>query len=156
MFEPSPPEGLYEVDIGMNGGIGDIMAFADVDSDKFTDIITVNGGEIELHLFDNYYKKFVRGHVIDIPGCSTIHNIVVGRSSDYLRLFVTCGGGMLRFVDRESVSKEAGIEDFSWVVSPLELSMDASSQPFITDLNGDFLEDIMFNEAGSTDIMVAF
>jgi hypothetical protein len=127
MFEPTPPEGLYEVDIGMNGGQGDIMTFADVDSDKFTDIITVNGGEVELHLFDNYYKKFVHAHSIDVPGCSQIHNIVVGRSSSFLRLFVTCASGVVHFVDRESVSKEAGIEDFQWVVSGTDLTIDAGS-----------------------------
>lgn len=34
--------GLYDVDIGFSGeDNGDLMAFADVDSDKFTDIITV-------------------------------------------------------------------------------------------------------------------
>jgi len=132
------------------------MTFADVDSDKFTDIITVNGGEIELHLFDNYYKKFVHAHTIDVPGCSQIHNIVVGRSSSYLRLFVTCASGMVHFVDRESISKEAGLEDFVWVVSETYLTIDAGSQPFITDLNGDYLEDIMFNQPGSSDIMIAF
>ncbi len=45
--------GLYEVDIGFSseGGNGDIMAFADVDSNKFTDMITLNqeGNAIELH-----------------------------------------------------------------------------------------------------------
>ena len=93
---------------------GDLMAFADVDSDKFTDMITVpqSSNNIELHLFDPFYKKFVHAKTIEVPGCSSIHNIVVGRSSMYLRLFVTCSGGsgtIVRFVDRVSEAREAGI-----------------------------------------------
>ena len=115
--------GLYEVDIGFSpeGGYGDILAFADVDSDKFTDMITLNqaGNAIELHLFDSYYKKFVHSNTISVTGCYSIRNIVVGRSATHLRMFVTCEGSagtMVRFVDRISHAKEAGLEDYTWLV----------------------------------------
>ena len=50
--------GLYEVDIGFAGqDQGDFMAFADVNADKYTDILTVRdqGNEIQLHLYDPFY-----------------------------------------------------------------------------------------------------
>lgn len=144
--------GLYEVDIGFSASEdnGDIMAFGDVDSDKYTDILTVSqhGGSIEIHLFDPFYKKFVHAKTIDVPGCSAIRNIFVGRSSKYLRLFVTCSGGsgtIVRFIDRVSQGREAGIEDFSWRVDQTVITIQEDSQPFIADINGDFLEDVMYN-----------
>ena len=110
---------MYEVDIGFSEGVdnGDLMAFADVDSDKYTDIITTAqyGGVIQFHLFDPYYKKFVYAKSIEVTGCSRITNIVVGRSPANMRLFVTCSGGsgtIVRFVDRWNDKKEAGIEDY--------------------------------------------
>ena len=50
--------GLYEVDIGFGGqDQGDFMAFADVNADKYTDILTVmdQGNEIQFHLYDPFY-----------------------------------------------------------------------------------------------------
>ena len=90
------------------------MAFADINADKYTDILTVldEGNQIQIHLFDPFYKKFVHSGNIDVVGCSEIHNIVVGRSLKHLRLFVTCSGGsgtIVRFIDRVDGSSEAGI-----------------------------------------------
>ena len=62
----------------------------------------------------------------------------------------------MKFVDRKGEKKETGIDDFSWVVSEQYITIESNSQPFITDLNGDFLEDVMFNQPGSSDIMIAF
>ena len=50
--------GLYEVDIGFDGqDQGDFMAFADVNADKYTDILTVmdQSNEIQFHLYDPFY-----------------------------------------------------------------------------------------------------
>lgn len=62
MFWEEPKEGLYEIDVGLNAtdasGSGHIMAFADLNSDKYTDIITVNEAgdnglaSFNIHLFD--------------------------------------------------------------------------------------------------------
>ena len=62
MFWEEPKEGLYEIDVGLNAtdvqGTGHIMAFADLNSDKYTDIITVNEpgknglASFNIHLFD--------------------------------------------------------------------------------------------------------
>ena len=46
------------MDIGFAGqDQGDFMAFADVNADKYTDILTVRdqGNEIQLHLYDPFY-----------------------------------------------------------------------------------------------------
>ena len=149
------------MDIGFSDDTGDVMAFADLDSDKFTDIITVPQGSnnLELHLFDPFYKKFIHANTIEVSGCGSIHNIVVGRSVQYLRLFVTCSGGagtIVRFIDRIGVGKEAGIEDFSWNINSNIITIETDTQPFIADINGDFLEDVVFNQPGQSDIMVAF
>ena len=48
------------------------MAFADINADKYTDILTVldEGNQIQIHLFDPFYKKFVHSGSIDVAGCS--------------------------------------------------------------------------------------
>ena len=54
-----------------------------------------------------------------MTGCYSIRNIVVGRSAQHLRMFVTCEGSagtIVRFVDRISHTKEAGLEDYTWLV----------------------------------------
>lgn len=57
--------GLYEVDVGlrlMEGETGShLMAFADINNDKYTDIITVNEEKslFTIHLFDTLHNMFV-------------------------------------------------------------------------------------------------
>jgi len=63
-------------------------------------------------------------------------------------MFVTCSSGTVKFVDRTGEKKETGGDDFAWVVSALSIQIVTNSQPFIADLNGDFLEDVMFNQPG--------
>jgi len=68
MFWEEPKEGLYEIDVGLNAtdkaGSGHIMAFADLNSDKYTDIITVNEpgkngtASFSVHLFDTSKQAF--------------------------------------------------------------------------------------------------
>ena len=43
IFESSPPEGLYNVDIGVGDiyDFGHLHTFADMNADKYTDIVTV-------------------------------------------------------------------------------------------------------------------
>ena len=137
------------------------MAFADLDSDKFTDMITVpqSSNNLELHLFDPFYKRFIHAKTIEVSGCGSIRNVVVGRSVQYLRIFVTCSGGsgtIVRFVDRVGIGKETAMEEFSWNINPSIITIETDSQPFIADINGDFLEDVVFNQPGQSDIMVAF
>ena len=108
------------------------MAFADVNADKYTDMLTVRdqGSEIQLHLFDPFYKKFVHSGNIEVSGCSSIYNIVVGRSVKHLRLFVTCSGGsgtIVRFVDRIDGSSEAGIQDYRWEIDSNAINIAADT-----------------------------
>ena len=96
-----------------------------------------------------------------------IRNVVVGRSSTAMRLFVTCsatnGSTVVKLVDRVvMVHKAVGIEESAqtevvFVTVPFTLKIETDSQPFIADLNGDFLEDILYTESGtSASIMVAY
>ena len=71
-------------------------------------------------------------------------------------MFVTCGSGTVKIVDRTGEKQENGGNDFAWGVSALSITIESNSQPFIADLNGDFIEDVMFNQPGQTDIMIAF
>jgi len=55
MFWDEPPEGLFEVDVGFSTLVNEhLLAFADVNSDKYTDIITLgeNGKSFSIHLFN--------------------------------------------------------------------------------------------------------
>jgi hypothetical protein len=104
------PTGLYEVDVGLKTDDGDqgshIMVFADINNDKYTDIITVNSAKsaFTVHIFDvtknmfNFQKTFKAGD------CVKITNIAAGRSVDKLRLFITCqdvkGGTQMKFLDK--------------------------------------------------------
>ena len=51
----------------------------------------------------------------------------------------------MRFVDRIDGSSEAGIQDFKWEIDSNAINIASDTQPFVGDINGDFLEDIMFN-----------
>lgn len=43
MFWDEPPEGLFEVDVGLQNLTNQhLMVFADLNSDKYTDIITLD------------------------------------------------------------------------------------------------------------------
>lgn len=89
--------GLYEVDVGLrqpSAGLSglNIMAYEDMNGDKYTDIITVNDAKTEftMHLFEPAKKMFLFQKTVKPIGCSKIVNIVVGRSVDRVRIFVTC------------------------------------------------------------------
>ena len=59
-----PPEGMFEVNTGLYSGTGledqKLMQFADINSDMFTDIITVdkNFKTIIIHIFDSATNNF--------------------------------------------------------------------------------------------------
>lgn len=77
----------------MEGETGNhLMAFTDINNDKYTDIITVNEEKslFTVHLFDTLHNMFVLQKSFRPSDCSKITNIAVGRSVDKLRLFVTC------------------------------------------------------------------
>jgi len=91
---------------------------------------------MQIHLFDPLKNQFWPGQFVPTQDCSKITNVVVGRASTRMRLFVTCeqektGNTILKFFD-----KLKGVE-FVEVASFLTILH--GSQPFIVDLNGDFL-----------------
>ena len=69
------------------------MAFADLNSDKYTDIVTVSDSRssFTVHFFEPLKKMFVYQKTVKPnKDCQKIINLVVGRSVDRLRLFFTC------------------------------------------------------------------
>ena len=68
------------------------MAFSDINNDKYTDIITVNDARttFTVHIFDVLRNMFLLQKTFRPDNCAKITNIVVGRSIDRLRLFLTC------------------------------------------------------------------
>jgi hypothetical protein len=68
------------------------MAFADMNIDKYTDIITTNDARttFTVHIFDPQRNMFLYQKTFRPTDCNKINNIAVGRSVDTLRLFITC------------------------------------------------------------------
>ena len=70
-----------------------IMQFADINADMFTDIIAIDKDKrkVIIHIFDpsssNYTQKVT---FTPIEDCNEITNIGVGRSAQTFRLFITC------------------------------------------------------------------
>lgn len=151
--------GLYEVDSGLNPiddddeKFGHIMAYADLNSDTFTDIITLSEDARSLNMFyfspDNL--KFYLGNELKTNDCSKIINVAVGRSPSHLRVFVTCettgGDTKVHFYDRT---------DKGYDESNHPIKIESNSHPWIADLNGDFLEDVMYTDPSSNKIKIAF
>jgi hypothetical protein len=88
--------GLYEVDVGLkseDGTIGDyIMLFADLNNDRYTDVITLNDAKtiFTIHLFDPIKNLFSSKKSFKPIDCLKITNIAAGRQVEKLRLFLTC------------------------------------------------------------------
>ena len=102
------------------------------------------------------WKKFT------VAGCDAIRAITVGRSALTMRIFVTCtyqGTTVVKLVDRVKVASHSVStteEDIEFHTLPYSLKIELDSQPFVGDLNGDYLDDIMFTEPGATSqVMVA-
>ncbi len=78
-----------------------MSSFADINNDRYTDIITINEQKttFTIHLFEPLKKMFVFSKTYKPSDCAKITNVAVGRSIDKVRLFVTCqtytssGGG---------------------------------------------------------------
>lgn len=93
MFWDEPPEGLFEVDVGLQNLTNQhLMAFADLNSDKYTDVITLSqdASSFSIFLFNQRKSRFELSRTIQPTDCQQITNIVVGRSIATMRLFVTC------------------------------------------------------------------
>lgn len=69
-----------------------LMAFADLNNDRYTDIVTVNEAKtlFTVHLYEPLKKMFMYQKSFKPSDCSKITNIAAGRSVDRIRLFVTC------------------------------------------------------------------
>lgn len=96
---------MFEVDVGLLGsGLyknGDqeidlkgqnIMQFADVNADMFTDIIAVDKSRkyVIIHFFDPITSNYTQKVFFKPTDCNVITNIADGRSAQTYRLFITC------------------------------------------------------------------
>lgn len=95
---------MFEVDIGLGTGSAstspasidlqeqELMQFADINADMFTDIITVDKSRQRLiiHIFDATTSNYTQKTIFPVHDCRTIQNVAVGRSDRTLRLFITC------------------------------------------------------------------
>lgn len=107
IFDNLPPEGLYNVDIGLSDihDFGHLQIFADMNSDKYTDLVTVIGesNTIQISTYDNLTKLFSPWMMFQVEGCDAVRGITVGRSTHTMRMFVTCshsGSTYVKIVDR--------------------------------------------------------
>ena len=70
-----------------------------------------------------------------------------------MRVFITCSDGshtLIKLVDRFVVKHSLTEDTFEFRTLPYTQRIETDSQPFIGDLNGDFLDDMMFTEAGAS------
>ena len=96
---------MFEVDVGLLGsGLyknGDqeidlkgqnIMQFADVNADMFTDIIAVDKSRkyVIIHFFDPITSNYTQKVFFKPTDCNVITNVADGRSAQTYRLFITC------------------------------------------------------------------
>ena len=84
------------MDVGLRSTEGDhgghLSSFADLNNDRYTDIITINEQKttFTIHLFEPTKKMFIFSKTYKPSDCAKITNIAVGRSIDKARLFITC------------------------------------------------------------------
>jgi len=152
------------VDIGIkqDKDFGQLLTFADLNSDKYADMVTLTNdlSTLQIHIFDDLKQKFTFWKEIDVDGCQKIYNLVAGRSVSQLRLFITCTNGagktVIKVVDRKEIKLSTGEDDYEFYTPRFQLQIEQDSQPFIGDLNGDFLEDILYTDPSSMGLQVAF
>ena len=83
-----------------------LVQFADITSDMFTDIITVDktGKNIIIHIFDAMSSNYSQKISFQPEGCAAITSVAVGRGPNTLRLFVSCttsaGKNIIKLYDR--------------------------------------------------------
>ena len=73
MFDESPPEGLYNVDVGLQtNDFGHLVAFFDLNSDKFSDMVTLTNGlsTIQINTYDSFEMNFKPWKNITVDGCN--------------------------------------------------------------------------------------
>ena len=73
MFWDEPPEGLFEVDVGFqNLNNEHLMVFADLNADKYTDVITldaVSSQAFSIYLFSKHNLTFEFWRKVEPENC---------------------------------------------------------------------------------------
>lgn len=129
-----------------------IVAVGDMDADKYTDIVTINQDRsaFRVFLYDSRNKQFIYGEK-EFPTECIIANIQTIKTTP------TNGGLLVTCLKPESIMKvyiyDVEIHDFVEDESR-RTPIKKGNQPFITDLNGDFYPDVLYQDDEA--IKVAF
>lgn len=154
IFWEKDRQGMVELDLFFSNVTDSllIVAVSDMDGDKYTDIITINQDRsaFRVFLYDNKSKRYVFGER-EFPVNCIIANIQSIKTTDK-------NGGLLVTCSKpESVMKvfvyDDDIHDFT-EDEERRVTIKRGSQPFITDLNGDFYPDVLYQDDEA--IKVAF
>ena len=119
--------------MGEMSDFGHLQTFADMNSDKYTDMVTVNGGnQVFIHAYDRQVKMFKPWKDFVVDTCQEIRSITVGRSSQLMRIFVTCSsssGTIVKLVDRipSETKTKAGETEYTFQTLQWSLKIENDS-----------------------------
>lgn len=137
-------QGMVELDLFFSNVTDSMMivAVADMNGDKFTDIITVNQerSAFRVFLYNNHLKEFVFGER-EFPVNCIIANIQTIKTSN------KNAGLLVTWSKPESIIKtfkyDDDIHDFTELVDK-RIRIQRGNQPFIADFDGDFFPDLLY------------
>lgn len=146
IFWEKDQQGMVELDLFFSNVTNSllIVAVGDMDGDKYTDVITVNQerSAFRVFLYNSKSKRFVFGER-EFPTECIINNIqTIKTTAENGGLLVTCS-------KPQSIMKvyiyDDDIHDFTEDVAK-RTKIKRGNQPFITDFNGDFYPDILYQD----------
>lgn len=154
IFWEKDQQGMVELDLFFSNVTESmlIVAVGDMDGDKYTDVITINQerNAFRVFLYNSKSKRFVFGER-EFPVDCMIANI------QPIKTTPTNGGLLVTCSKPQSVMKvyiyDDDIHDFEEDETK-HINIKRGNQPFITDLNGDFYPDILYQDDEA--IKVAF
>jgi integrin alpha FG-GAP repeat containing protein 1 len=146
IFWEKDHQGMVELDLFFSNVTDSmlIVAVGDMDGDKYSDIITVNQDRsaFRVFLYNSKSKRFVFGER-EFPTECIIANVqTIKTTSDKGGILVTCS-------KPQSIMKvyvyDDDIHDFT-EDTKRRTKIKKGNQPFITDFNGDFFPDILYQD----------
>ena len=146
IFWEKDKQGMVELDLFFSNVTDSmlIVAVADMDGDKFTDIITVNQerSAFRVFLYNSRLKQFVFGER-EFPVNCIISNIqTIKTTNENEGLLVTCS-------KPEPIIKtykyDDNIHDFT-EIEDKRVRIKRGNQPFIADFDGDFFPDLLYQD----------
>ena len=158
LFWEKDQEGMVPLNLSFSGVTDSmlIVAVADMDGDKYTDLITINSerSAFRVFLYDSYLKTFEYGEK-EFPTECIIANIQATKvAHDTGGLLVTCSKPKAIM---KLYAYDDDIHDFTEITSfrtGIKSEGSFVTNPFIGDFNGDFFPDILYQN--ESDIVISF